>query len=64
MEVQQGSQQKLQQHIGRQWYGDRKFQEMSIAYNQSPKVKEKIDAKMEELEDQKIRQFSFYISKS
>ncbi|MFO7825225.1 MAG: DUF4168 domain-containing protein [Cyclobacterium sp.] len=52
MKVQQESQQKLQQHIVDNGMEIEKFQEMSIAYNQSPKVKEKIDAKMEELENQ------------
>ncbi|SHM45637.1 hypothetical protein SAMN04488057_101512 [Cyclobacterium lianum] len=52
MKVQQESQQELQQHIVDNGMEIQKFQEMSIAYNQSPKVKEKVDAKMEEIENQ------------
>lgn len=48
MKVQQESQQQLQDHITDSGMEIQKFQEMSIAYNQSPKVKEKVDELMAE----------------
>ncbi len=48
MKVQQESQEELQKHITDSGMEIQKFQEISIAYNQSPKVKEKVDALMAE----------------
>lgn len=48
MKVQQESQQELQKHITDSGMEIQKFQEMSIAYNQSPKVKKKVDEMMAE----------------
>ncbi len=48
MKIQQESQQQLQDHITDSGMEIQKFQEMSIAYNQSPKVKKKIDEMMAE----------------
>ncbi|WP_375585278.1 DUF4168 domain-containing protein [Cyclobacterium xiamenense] len=48
MKIQQESQQQLQNHITDNGMEIQKFQEMSIAYNQSPKVKKKIDEMMAE----------------
>ncbi|WP_162419363.1 DUF4168 domain-containing protein [Cyclobacterium roseum] len=48
MKVQQESQEELQNHITDSGMEIQKFQEISIAYNQSPKVKEKVDALMAE----------------
>ncbi|WP_162344246.1 DUF4168 domain-containing protein [Cyclobacterium salsum] len=48
MKVQQESQEELQKHITDNGMEIQKFQEISIAYNQSPKVKEKVDALMAE----------------
>lgn len=50
MKVQQESQQKLQKYITDNDMDLQKFQEMSIAYQQSPEVKEKVDALMAEIE--------------
>lgn len=48
LKVQRESQEKLQKHITDSGMEIQKFQEMSIAYNQSPKVKEKVDEMMAE----------------
>jgi TRAP-type mannitol/chloroaromatic compound transport system substrate-binding protein len=50
MKVQQEVQQQLQQKIAENEMEVQTFQEMSIAYNQSPQVKEKIDSMIEDLE--------------
>ncbi|MEX2511315.1 MAG: DUF4168 domain-containing protein [Cyclobacteriaceae bacterium] len=52
IKVQQESQEKLQNHITDNEMELKKFQEMSIAYQQSPEVKEKIDSMMAEIEEQ------------
>ncbi|MFC4873711.1 DUF4168 domain-containing protein [Negadavirga shengliensis] len=50
MKVRQEVQQQLQQKIAENEMEVQTFQEMSVAYNQSPQVKEKIDSMIEDLE--------------
>ncbi|WP_232835082.1 DUF4168 domain-containing protein [Pleomorphovibrio marinus] len=50
MKVQEETNQEMQKTIAENDMDVQKFQEMSVAYNQSPKVKEKIDSMIGDLE--------------